>query len=310
MASHVFPFLQLPAEIRLPIYRLMLPNSEYHKDSVFERQDCPVKWHRGDCPGILFVSRQIHQEATEVLYRENTFAIYVRHPRAPRLSMGEGRADPESFMLVSWANRTWDNPRNPILPLSVLRNHPHLQSIRRLHVSLPRYGGDLSGVDMFMKRTSYAAFHGIDAWVSKCLKAGGRIDSQERERMNYFQQFKKPIDEIGELLQELPQMDQLCLTFQTHPYDIPTTEYLLQGILKKRGIANARCFYVRGHWGGRLEELQYFVDLLQSPIGTKTPEKSHLPSDMDGMYLLLETIRRNHERDPSFVPPFIKPMVR
>ena len=310
MSPQVFPFLLLPAEIRLRIYRLMLPHSEYHDDSDLERQDCPVEWHPGKYPGILFFNRQTHQEATEVLYRENVFAIYIRHPRVPRLPMGEGRADPESFMLVSWANRSWTNPRNPKLTLSVLRNHPNLRDIRRLHISLPHFGSDLSGIDMYMKKTSYAAFNGIDAWINKCLKAGGRIDDQERERMKYFQQTKEPIDEVGKLLHELPRLDQLCLSFQTHAYDITTTEYLLQEILKKRGITNARCFYIYGLWERQPGELQYFVGLLQSPVGTKIMEESHLPSDMDGMYLLLEAIRKKHERDPSSVLPYINPMVR
>lgn len=51
------------------------------------------------------------------------------------------------------------------------------------------------------------------------------------------------------------------------------------------------------------EKLQYFVDLLQSPVGTKIMEVSHLASDMDEMYLLLEAIRKKHERDPSSVLP-------
>lgn len=32
-------------------------------------------------------------------------------------------------------------------------------------------------------------------------------------------------------------------------------------------------------------------------------EVSHLASDMDEMYLLLEAIRKKHERDPSSVLP-------
>ncbi|KAL2051383.1 hypothetical protein ABVK25_008435 [Lepraria finkii] len=72
--------------------------------------------------------------------------------------------------------------------------------------------------------------------------------------MKYFQETKEPIDEVGKLLHELPRLDQLCLSFQTHVYDITTTEYLLQEILKMRGTTNARCFYIYGHLGGQLEE--------------------------------------------------------
>ena len=310
MPSNVFPFIHLPTEIRLSIYRLALPHSEYHEGSDLERKDCPVQWHPGICPCILFVNRQTYREAAEILYRENVFAVYIRHPRAPRLRMGEGRADVESFMLISWAKRTWYSPKNPKVCLSVLRIHSNLQDIRRLHVSLPPFGEDLAGVDMYMKKTSYAAFNGINAWIRKCLKADGRIDDQERERMKYFQLTKEPIDEIGALLQELPRLDQLCLSFQSHAYDMTTTEYLLQGILKKRGIASVRCFYAGAPRGRRLEDFHYFVSLLQSTVATDIAEESHLPSDLDEMYFLLEAIRKKHERDPASVLPYINPMVR
>lgn len=143
MTSNRSRFLQLPTEVRLPIYRLLLPYSEYN--SGREKSDSPVEWHHGACPGILFVNRQIHQEAAEILYRENTFAIYVKHPRQPRLPMNEGRADAESFMLVSWKGRSWSNPKNPKLSFSLLKKHSNLRDIRRLHISLPPLD-DLLGV--------------------------------------------------------------------------------------------------------------------------------------------------------------------
>lgn len=38
-----FPFLQLATETRLPIYRLVLPYSEY--DVEAQKDDCPVRWY-------------------------------------------------------------------------------------------------------------------------------------------------------------------------------------------------------------------------------------------------------------------------
>lgn len=317
MAPQSFPFLHLPTEIRLPIYRLALPHSEYHDEESWERSDCPVEWHRGVCPEILYVNRQIHQEASEILYTKNAFAIYIKHPREPRLPMNESRADPESFMLFSWSKRSYSHPKNPRLPYSLLVAHQNFQNIRRLHISLPPFN-DLAGVDMYMKKSSYAAFNGINAWIRKCSKTDMCPDDQERNRMNYVKSTKEPIDQIGELLQNLPRLDQLCLSFQARELDITFSEYLLEGILTKiRNVSNVRCFYVPVYQGHRRNPwnygnadyllLQKCAMLLRSAKGTNISESSHLPSEMEGMYWLLHSIH-SKQRDPSSVPSWLSPM--
>lgn len=60
-----FPFLQLATEIRLPIYRLLLPYSEY--DIQAQKDDCPVRWYVlfGACPsyfGRLFELHDMFRE--------------------------------------------------------------------------------------------------------------------------------------------------------------------------------------------------------------------------------------------------------
>ena len=308
MPLKCFPFLQLAPEIRLQIYRLALPHSVYHDDFGFQRRDCPVEWHHGTCSSIIYVSRQVNREATELLFRENAFAIYVKHPRQPRLPMNEGRADPDSFVLISWAKRHWCNPKNPKMPLTMLQAHPNFRDIRRLHISLPPYSKDLAGIDMYMAKTSYAAFNGINAWIRKCVKEDCLLDSKEKERMEYVRTIKDPIDEVGKLIQQLPRLDQLWLSLQPQPKYITFTEYLLQGMLGTRGVGTARCFYVAEQWETHLEECRYFASLLQSPAGTNVREETHLPPDLDEMYFLLESIRRTHERDPSLVLPWSNPI--
>lgn len=314
MDLHSSPFLQLPAEVRLQIYALVLPYSEYDAES--EILDCPVKWHHGNCPSILFVNRRIHREATSVLYRENIFAIYVKHPRRPRLPMNESRADPESFILISWAKKSWANPRNPKLPYSVLRSHHNFQDIRRFHVSLPPFD-DLLGIDMYMLKSSYAAFNGINGWVRKCSKQGGHIDAQERERMDYIQRTKGPIDEIAALLQNLPRIEELHLGFQQPlQREISFGTYLLRGMIALRDIKKARCFYVtichQHPSGQRVFTIPTntvppnLERLLEDP--STEGETSHLSEDVEEMLFLLLSIRSRQQLDPAALPDWLTAM--
>ena len=224
--------------------------------------------------------------------------------------MNESRADPDSFMLISWANRHWCNPKNPKMPLSMLQAHPNFRDIRRLHISLPPFSADLAGIDMYMKVTSYAAFNGINAWIRKCLKADCLLDAKEMERMEYVKSIKEPIDEVGKSLQQLFRIDQLCLSLQPQPRYISFTEYLLQGILETRGVGAARCFNVGEHWESHdADECRYFASLLQSAAGTNAREETHLPPDLDEMYFLLDSIRKHQERDPLSLLPWGNPMI-
>jgi len=313
MTSEVFPFLQLATEIRLQIYKLVLPYSEYLIE--LEKSDCPVKWHPGKCTSIIFVNRQTHREATEILYRENTFAIYVRHPRTPRLPMNESRADPESFMLFSWEKKSRASPRNPKVPYAVLRHHQNFQDIRRFHVSLPPFD-DLLGVDVYMQKSSYAAFNGINGWIRKCSKQAGCIDDQERERMRYIQQTKDPIDEIGRLLQYSPRIDELHLSLQAREREISFATYMLQALITPRKVNKARCLYIPMYvgrrrdpwvWGNPDYTLARNLEcLLEEP--TKGKEESHLSKDMEEMYFLLRSIRARQQLDPTAIPNWLQAM--
>lgn len=91
MSSNPSPFLRLPCEIRLQIYRLVLPYSKYDLDtyktpsieydmihqSIDQDSTPPIEWISGTCPAILYVNCKIHHEATAILYSENAFVIFV-----------------------------------------------------------------------------------------------------------------------------------------------------------------------------------------------------------------------------------------
>lgn len=317
-----FPFLQLATETRLPIYRLLLPYSEYAFEA--QKDDCPVRWFPGQypCPSILLVNRQIHREAAEILYSENFFAIYVRHPRDPRLPMNESRADPESFMFVSWAkspeakmNRAWAHPQNPRVPCSSLGRHQSFHHIRKFHISLPSFDG-LSGVDMFMKKTSFAAFKGVNAWIENCAKEGGYPDAAEKERMSIVRQFKDPIDELGRLLRTSKRIDQLYLSVQAPKSQIMFFEYLLEELLNVVEVGGASCYfapsllhpYTRMLWGNLdYSQLRRWENLLQ--LKPKKPrEESCLPPEVDDMYRLLQAIRTYQKLDSFSMPDWLSPM--
>ena len=315
-------FLQLPAEIRVPIYRLLLPYSEY--DGEAQEYDCPVRWYSGQyrCPSILFANRQIHREAVEILYRENFFAIYVRHPQNPRLPLNESRADPESFMFVSWAtspeakmNRAWAHPRNPKIPCSVLGRHQYFPRIRRFHINFPPFDG-LSGVDMFMKKTSYAAFNGVNAWIGKCVKNGGYLDVAEQERMSIVQQFKDPIDELGRLLQSSERIDQLRVSIQAPKIQFTFYEYLFEELLKVRRVGSAIFSFApslihphtRQLWGNLDSSQLKGWEILVQLKSSERREKCHLPAELDDMYRLLQAIRAYQQLASVPMPDWLSPM--
>ena len=312
-----FPFLQLATETRLQIYRLLLPYSKYNVEE--EKIDSPVRWYLGeyDCPGILFVNYQIHREAAEILYHENFFALYIKHAHAPRLPMNESRADSESFMFVSWAkspkmvktrtNRTWAHPQNPRIPLSLLGSHQHFHHIRKFHVSLPPFDG-LAGVDMFMKKTSFAAFHGVQNWVEN---RAGNLDVAEQDRMSIVQQFKDPIDELGKLLQILERIEQLCISVQASKFQITFSEYLVEELLKVSPVGRATCFFAPSMttvWDTvDCFQLKRWEDLLRLPP-RKSMKKSQLPLETDDMYRLLQAIRTYQQLEFGQMPDWLSRM--
>ena len=315
-----FPFLQLATETRLQIYRLLLPYSAYHVEE--EKNDSPVRWYLAeyDCPSILFVNHQIHREAAEILYHENFFALYVKDTHAPRLPMNESRVDSESFMFISWAkpprmlkarmHRTWAHPQNPRLPLSQLASHQHFHHIRKFHVSLPSFDG-LAGVDIFMQKTSFAAFNGVNAWLENRARKGGHLDAAEQDRMSIVQQFKDPIDELGKLLQNLEGIEQLCISVQASKFPITFSEYLVEELLKVDHVGRATCFFIPSLskvWDTLyLSQLKRWEDLLRSPPG-KPAKKSQLPLEINDMYRLLQAIRTYQQLEFVRMPEWVSRM--
>ena len=123
---------------------MLLPFSVYLDD--LETMDCPVRWRRGLCGNVLFVNKQIHREASGILYKENVFSLYIRHPMKARLPMNESRPDDDSFVLFSWTGRHWAHPKNSRSHLRNLSKHPNFPDICKLYVSAPELDG-LIGVD-------------------------------------------------------------------------------------------------------------------------------------------------------------------
>lgn len=322
-----FHLLLLPLEVRRLIYRYALPHSidkgSFEAEGVpidpelygstrtnysyptITIDPCAVRWFKGIAPSILFASRQVHEEACEILYQENTFPIYAKHPRQPRLPMNDNRADDDSFVHISWSHRSWFHPRNPKIPLVVLRNHSHLSQIRKLHVDLPEMC-DLLAADMYMRSTSYASHYGLCAWVEKLGTNGGSLSDADRERLNYVKRIKAPIDEIAQILRTLPRIDHLSIFFKSEKYEVAFIEYVTSSLLGLRGIKRAHCVY---NWStGRAQLRDSFpVELreymmaprmhrlerdLESLLAPKSdPQAMGLSVEANQMLMLLEAVR-------------------
>lgn len=75
--SKPFPFLQLPSEIRIKVYRHFFDDDE--DDHVLDLAPSNYKrFHRK--LGIMRVSRQVHDEATHYFYSTRTFRIFPTFP--------------------------------------------------------------------------------------------------------------------------------------------------------------------------------------------------------------------------------------
>ena len=298
MASCSSPFLNLPFELRVCIYRLTLPHSEYHNEKA--HLDHPILWRPGTCAGILFTNKQIHSETSTILYRENFFAIYVRHPRNARLEYNESRADPEAFALISWEHRFWAHPRQTRIRLSTLQKHRNLHDIRKWYISVPDLS-DLLGVDTYMRTTSTAAFHGVDFWITKCADNQGHLEGTDSERMAYVQMYKEPIDEVGRFLRSLPQLDHLSLGLGHGKFDIRCREYVLDEILQSRSVKDVKCFYVptrRERWAMNIKPLERYEQIIRAQHGSFAKEKPQLPGEIERMYWLLQAIYTREIVDP------------
>lgn len=318
----VSTFLSLPLEVRILIYKYLLP---YSIDQRFEPlpkqapnpsirgprlalqepESWAVRWFPGTCPLILFVDRQIHQEACEVLYRENAFELYIRHPKEPRLPMNDGRIDAESFILIAWAHSHWCHPRNPQLPLSTLLSHPWMSRIRNWRVNLPPLD-DLMGVDAFMRLSSWPAFMGITKWISHCTKDDGQLDEQESSRMNYVKQFKDPIDDVAAYLKSLQRIDRLGMSFHLGRAHLNFLEYLLEGFQNLVTVKQVDCFVsviphtfqglvCNHHSWPMIQDIG--LGLSTKPGKTETTTSPILSCDANAMLKMVKAIQARQSKD-------------
>ena len=118
---------------------------------------------------------------------------------------------------------------------------------------------------MFMKKTSFTAFNGVNAWIEKCVRKGGCLDLAEKERMSIVQQFKDPIDEVARLLQTLERIDRLCVRLQGQNCPITFFEDLFEDLFEVGEVGGTAChFHPRLSWGTLdYAQLVRWDDLLQ-----------------------------------------------
>ena len=310
MHDSLSPFLELPCELRLRIYESLLPQAEYSVG--LEMKDCPVRWTQGLCPSILFVNRKIHTEAAELLYSNNVFALYCSHPNEARLPMNESRPDTESFLLFSWVGRHWAHPRNARMPLSVLRNHGNLRHIHSVYVSIPAMDG-LIGVDAYFRRSSRARFYGMQACKMLCLERGGRPAEDELDRMRYVSIYKRPVDDLGFLLQSLSRVEFLSVAIQRDRYTISFLEFMLSQILSAPKVDTVKCYYIpkctRMEDEGQLDGFEglneidpmlgRFRSLIKGSFAAQKTSEDASKDAMAEMLLLLETIRARQSLQKS-----------
>lgn len=80
-----FRFLDLPPEVRIMIYKLILPGSAHHRCAPASETTRHRLGHRGGCCyvlprhslAILRVSQQIHTESGAVLYKHALFSVHI-----------------------------------------------------------------------------------------------------------------------------------------------------------------------------------------------------------------------------------------
>lgn len=114
--------------------------------------------------------------------------------------------------------------------------------------------------------------------------------------MKYVYQYKVPFDEVAEKLQMLPQLQLLAIGVNREHYDIHFLEFLLENILRARGIRHARCFNVPKAQLDRDVPLQeplllHFQHRLQSCPEQNIECGQGGNMEMAGMYRLLQAIK-------------------
>ena len=164
---------------------------------------------------------------------------------------------------------------------------------------------------MFMKKTSFAAFNGIHAFIEKCATKGGCLDVAEKERMSIVQQFKDPIDQLGRLLKSSQRIERLCISVQAPKFQITFLEYLLEDLSRSCVVGGATLYFASSTttpWRSLDEfQLRRLEHLLQ--LTPKKPKKEpQLPPEVNSMYRLLQAIRLNQQLDPMPMPDWLSPM--
>ena len=178
-----------------------------------------------------------------MLYGKNLFAIYVKQPNEARLPMNESRPDVESFILFSWDHGYWAHPKNKRLLLPDLFKHSNLLDISKLYLSFPCLGG-LVGVDAYVRRSSHARFFGLSKWLQECSDRGGILIPEELDRIRYVYRYKDAFDQIGKLIQALPQLDFLALGMNVNVHILTFMGFMIEQILWQGNIGHCTCFFI------------------------------------------------------------------
>lgn len=140
------------------------------------------------------------------------------------------------------------------------------------------------------------------------------MDETERERIDYVQQIKEPIDEVGNWLQTLTRIDNLYISLQAREREIVFAEFMLEQILALKTVKRVHAFYVPRHFGPRRRIwgnpdphlLQLLEKRLEDPVGSK--KDSFLPKDMDAMFWVLQAIRSRQQLDLATLPDWLLAM--
>ncbi|KAK4451261.1 hypothetical protein QBC34DRAFT_424111 [Podospora aff. communis PSN243] len=169
-----FEFLQLPGEIRNRIYRLLLVQSDPIENFLIHNPFPPYigSPHVNLCGQLLRTCREIHSEATSILYGENTwsFTIYNNHD-----AKSLGLACPDRLVpFFRWPNELspqwnpdhflaigWNTPGAPHLPRRNLLSH-----VTRINIEI-NYGN--------LNPTSFIV-DGVDTLLGGLQKAGCKLE--------------------------------------------------------------------------------------------------------------------------------------
>jgi hypothetical protein len=111
-----FPFMKLPAELRLRVYREVLQTEDCEQEILMDISElCGDEEFYDLHPNILRTCRQVHDEAVEVLYGENIFIINYIDSNNPNTS----RVKRVSFQ-ISYSDGI------DLLTVEFLHDHPDL----------------------------------------------------------------------------------------------------------------------------------------------------------------------------------------